>query len=489
MDSPVFDDTSYSESSLKLEQRPEPRRSRGWTWLAWISIVLTIGIMILPHQLSDGPDVAEPSIAVPEIQARFLVGAANLAFEGRESIESQIDQMFNIGPIRQQLMGVVLDGELIGPEQAELSLDRIQSQIAEGRLAANDRDLEAIQFLSQIQSALLDSTQISDALNPDELEAGRTLLTERLGWVGRLAMTPPGSANRAERDHLQAVALRTFLVMIGASGLAVLAALIGLVLQATWWILALMGRLHSGLGPLRGDSGIYAETFAVWMALFVGINYLMIALPLPNKSLVWVLVPQIGSLGALAWPVFRGLRWSDVRRDAGLTFQPEAWSGPFVGVAAYFAAVPLVGVAMLVTLLMMAVASLIAGTDEATASPAHPIVEHILRGHWTVRLQLMCVAVFAAVPEEIMFRGFLYRHLRETSRTWGNIGSVAFATLLSSFIFAVIHPQGLFGIPILMGLAIVFSLVREWRGSLIPCMITHAMVNAGTTTILLLIAD
>ena len=69
------------------------------------------------------------------------------------------------------------------------------------------------------------------------------------------------------------------------------------------------------------------------------------------------------------------------------------------------------------------------------------------------------------------------------------MGRVAFATLISSFVFAVIHPQGLFGIPILMSVAVVFALVREWRGSVVPSMITHALVNAGTTTILLLIAD
>ena len=73
-------------------------------------------------------------------------------------------------------------------------------------------------------------------------------------------------------------------------------------------------------------------------------------------------------------------------------------------------------------------------------------------------------------------------------RCSGYVGSVLFAAIVSSFVFAAIHPQGLFGIPILMTLAIVFALAREWRGSLRPSMIAHAMVNAGTTTLLFLIA-
>ena len=202
-----------------------------------------------------------------------------------------------------------------------------------------------------------------------------------------------------------------------------------------------------------------------------------------------MLIPQIGSLGALAWPVFRGLRWSDVRQDIGLSFGPQPWSVPFVGVGAYLSALPVVGVAMIVTLLMMAVASQFAGEGDSTGGPIHPIVEPILRGSWTIRLQLLFIAVFAAVPEEIFFRGVLYRHLREVGTKVGYVVGVAFAALTSSFVFAAIHPQGLFGIPILMGLAVVFALVREWRGSIVPSMIAHALVNAGTSTVLLLIAD
>ena len=59
-------------------------------------------------------------------------------------------------------------------------------------------------------------------------------------------------------------------------------------------------------------------------------------------------------------------------------------------------------------------------------------------------------SVAAPVVEEIMFRGVLYRHLREASGGWGRWLSVLVSVLLSSFVFAVIHPQGWVGVPVLI---------------------------------------
>ena len=86
-----------------------------------------------------------------------------------------------------------------------------------------------------------------------------------------------------------------------------------------------------------------------------------------------------------------------------------------------------------------------------------------------------------------MFRGVLYRHLREVSAGLGLVLSILFSATFASFLFAVIHPQGLEAVPILMGLAFTFCLVREWRGSLIPAMIAHGLSN-GLVLIFLIVA-
>ena len=49
---------------------------------------------------------------------------------------------------------------------------------------------------------------------------------------------------------------------------------------------------------------------------------------------------------------------------------------------------------------------------------------------------------------------------------------------MNTFLFAAIHPQGWVAIPALMGLACGMTLIREWRGTLIPSMVIHALSNA-----------
>lgn len=85
-------------------------------------------------------------------------------------------------------------------------------------------------------------------------------------------------------------------------------------------------------------------------------------------------------------------------------------------------------------------------------------------------LLLILVAVIAPIAEEIFFRGMLYPVLR---RRW----APAMAITINGFLFALIH-----FIPILLpGLflvGIVLAWVRERSGSLIPCMLVHALQNA-----------
>ena len=102
----------------------------------------------------------------------------------------------------------------------------------------------------------------------------------------------------------------------------------------------------------------------------------------------------------------------------------------------------------------------------------------LARGDWIIRLQFFFLASFVApVVEEILFRGVLYRHLREFTHRLGAMVSVIGSGLISSFIFAVIHPQGLLVVPVLMSLACCFALMREWRSTLIPSILAHGFSN------------
>ena len=201
---------------------------RGSVWLAWLVILATIGVILFPGLLKQKLEAVDPSIILLEIQARYLVGASTVSFEGKEQLKNQLAPVFGKGSLRQRLIGAVLLGELMGPGEAATSLSDLEQQVQDGRLTVDQEDdRKALGLLQQIQAGLIEKTPLSDSLSDEELATGRALLAKRLGWVGKLAYLPPGSPDRAEREQLLAHAQRTLFVMLGAFGLAAIAAAVG----------------------------------------------------------------------------------------------------------------------------------------------------------------------------------------------------------------------------------------------------------------------
>jgi len=193
------------------------------------------------------------------------------------------------------------------------------------------------------------------------------------------------------------------------------------------------------------------------------------------------------SLIVLAWPLIRGRSWSEVCHDIG-------WSGESffknvaIGVATYAAWIPmmLVGFFFVFVLMNLFPLSTEVGEFELAPTPGHPVQELMASGDSTIWLGVFLAACVAApIVEETMFRGVLYRHLRERSIAWNRAASVAVAAVINSVIFAAIHPQGLLAIPLLATLAIGFTLAREWRGSLVSSITMHALNNTMVTMLML----
>ncbi|NOX98431.1 MAG: CPBP family intramembrane metalloprotease, partial [Verrucomicrobia bacterium] len=76
-------------------------------------------------------------------------------------------------------------------------------------------------------------------------------------------------------------------------------------------------------------------------------------------------------------------------------------------------------------------------------------------------------------------RGALYGVIR---KRWNFVIS----GLLSGFIFAAVHPQGILAIPGLTAAGFGFALIREWRGTVIPSMNAHAIHNGIVVTSLII---
>jgi membrane protease YdiL (CAAX protease family) len=259
-----------------------------------------------------------------------------------------------------------------------------------------------------------------------------------------------------------------------------------------WFVFFLTGNLRPALPPATRHGGIYAEAFAVYMAVFLGLGIGRAFLPRLGPELLVAGAGMLVSLAAgLAWPVLRGIPWRQVRREVGLTLGRHPYLEPVIGLAGYAFVLPVFGIGIIVSYFLIMLERKVQLGEHPeehftpVEQPTHPIVEWLEHPDWRLLLQVVLLAsVLAPLVEETMFRGVLYRHLRDATARLGRAGSFFVSALLVSFIFAVIHPQGALAVPALMALAFGLNILREWRGSLLPSMIVHGIHN-GVTTFLL----
>jgi membrane protease YdiL (CAAX protease family) len=111
--------------------------------------------------------------------------------------------------------------------------------------------------------------------------------------------------------------------------------------------------------------------------------------------------------------------------------------------------------------------------DQWLPVPPHP-VEAVLERASTpadIARVLIAATIPVAIGEEVFFRGFAYRLLR------ARLG-VVLALAGSSILFALAHGLELGEWLPIVPLGVVFAVLAERSGSLIPSMIGHAAVNA-----------
>ena len=452
-----------SEAITNTPPKPMPsaiRPRRGGPLIAWLVILGVVGVILWRNSRPAEESKAEWLVPM-QMEGRYLVGAANSGIQiPRADLYKQAKETLDKGSDAKRLRFAVLAGELSGPEEAR-------------RVLAGLKPSEEATLLSRLYAG----GKLSDA--------EKVTLETSLGWFGELAV---GSQDDEARARAMNPARRTFFGLVGVILAGFGALLLGGFFLVLLGILVHMGKLRGGVVPGGGNGGIYAETFALYMALFIGASFLLRFLTryLPEDwGGLWLSgVVMILSLAALAWPVIRGVRWADVRRDLGL------YTGGIadipLGIGTYLIALPLLGLGLLVMFGMMLLRRHMGLGDPESAGPSHPIIGIALSGDIWAWVQMIFVAcVLAPLVEEIMFRGALYQHLREIGPGLAKWASVAFSVLLSGFVFAAIHPQGWLGVPVLMSLATAFALSREWRGSLVPAMIAHG-INNGMSTLMLL---
>jgi membrane protease YdiL (CAAX protease family) len=499
---------------------PGSRGGSMGTVLAWVCILTLVGVMVVLRGGGSGAG-ADPTGPIPSddavatalltIQGRYVLGAHDLARgsgagTSGESLFRQVDQAVPGGPPRVRLRKAILAAELVGPERGLEVIEDLEQTVARlaearsGVFELEPADRELLEGLRGHLEAVAAGN--GTVAMPEPL---RETLARELGWWGRLGGVIGGPPEA--REPVLAAATRAMVVVIGGVVAVVLGGLVGLVLLVLAIVGLATGRLRVAAEPAAsatGHHGRMAEVFAVWIVLFLGLQVLggLLAGVLAGDSapaaIAAALIAFFASLLSLRWARWRGVPASDMAALAGLT-RGRGWLRETAcGVAGYLATLPLLGVGLLLTLLLAAAAGLIGGGGQIPADPAralmpasgpaHPIVGELGRSGLVTLLVLMTGAVAAPIVEEIAFRGFLHGHLRHGLARLGRTGAITVATLVNSFIFAVIHPQGFVAVPALMSLAIGFSLVRQWRGSLVAPVVMHAINNGlvlGAVSLLL----
>jgi membrane protease YdiL (CAAX protease family) len=89
------------------------------------------------------------------------------------------------------------------------------------------------------------------------------------------------------------------------------------------------------------------------------------------------------------------------------------------------------------------------------------------------RLAFFALVTTVAVCEELIYRGFVQRVFQDWSR-----GSVIAAVMGSAVFFALAHLyQGRRGLISTLTIGLLFSTIRAWTGSLLPCVVAHFVAD------------
>src|SRR5262249_10120173 len=180
-------------------------------------------------------------------------------------------------------------------------------------------------------------------------EEEREQLREKLGWFGDLALAPAHGADPAARAAVLAQARRTATVLLTVSLLALALAFLGFLLLCAGVLCLILGVTRFRFARGSHDGGVYAETFALWMALYMLPMAAIKLLPWSHSRMLIMGLFGLASLSALAWPVLRGVPWRRVRQDLGWWVPGSAAVEVLWGVGCYLSVLPLVLVGLLIS--------------------------------------------------------------------------------------------------------------------------------------------
>lgn len=483
-------------------EAPGPRRPMA-NWLtagvSWLAIATLVIVVVLGNQASKPKQVRQDTPTntggqLFELQAKSYVGLQSLP-EMDVDLYTQA-ALLNTGPISQRLRFIVLAGELAGPAEAMQVIETLRQEIQDTAEPISGSETQTLDLLEQLYGQYA-AGQWANVLSRDE--AAR--LKSELGWFGELALVPKAEIGARHLSHVLEIKTReqvvgstlSLAIVFVIANLCVLAVGgLGLGLSLLFVFCFLTGRVQSHLQAGSRYSHVYIETFALWFLAYFVLQRAIVLFAADLHPLQAALAAFSLSLLSLFWPRIRRVPLSTFTQEVGLSRGRHPFIEFILGLGCYCAMLPAVVIVTLVTLqLVNTVQQTVSGENATPVAPeqfAHPIVRWITEGNPQTILLVFTLAVVAApLIEEVMFRGLLYRHLRDLTARWRIAISVAVSCLANALIFAIIHPQGWLALAPLAALAMGCCILREWRGSLIAPITLHFANNLVAIGICILV--
>lgn len=482
---------------------PSSPRSVAGLWVAMgILCYLIFGLQLMNHTGGDElPDPAKYSSVQLKLMGRYVIGAKSWSMPV-DTVAPQIDEL-GAASVIDRLRAAAVISELLGPTAGLERLDHLDPLLAdsdEEGYAELEEDSALVRRALEIAAAQeaaanpAEPAETDDDATPEPAtvtappepltDAERERLIDRHGWFGRLILAQGPGADPGARADIEAGGQRAIVALLSFAILGVGAILVGFALFIIAMVMAGTGRIRLRYAQTQASflrpTSAFLETAVLFLLLFIGIQVvvglaaLIVDVEAIAKPLSLILMWLIALIAF--WPLSRGVSFAHLRAAYGWHANGAGFGGMMremgLGVVGYLAGLPVVLGGVLITVVLMTLTS---------AETTHPIQGEVeVHSLWDAIYLYVLAAIWAPLVEETIFRGAMFNSMRQ----WTGLLASAAAT---AFAFAIIHPQGYAGVPVLMALAINFAVMREWRGSLVPAITAHALHNGSLITMLVLV--
>ncbi len=428
------------------------RYARLGSLIAWLVILVGIAAVLWDAEKETAAPAANADsqpAAVEQLYARYLVGAATFAKQSGQWTPKMADE----------LLGNLPNGASKSPSE------RLRALVLRSYLRDEWPGESELNDLSKEGESLAEDVKAIRAIRAGDSPSNLTeRMVKRHGFLGELAIAQaePGG----EIAHTVTVKATRTLLMLGLGTLLMLGlAIAGFVL----WILRIVQRRKPQAAPAffalpQGLAAPYLEGFAWYFCGMMALPALFSVRLSQRPELWWIPLGLAiaGLILAVRWPALRGVPRSIRRGATGWHLGQGFWREVGAGIVGWIMLCPILLGGMILTAWL---------SKFFNQEVSHPAVDWLMGDSFAKVLTFLLLAVWAPLTEEFMFRGRLYPGLTTRLPWW-------LAALVSSLIFAIIHPQGLVGVPVLTMLAFTFAWLRRERGSLVAPITAHALNNS-----------